>query len=202
MNKVLPLDFYRRPDVVQISRELLGKFLVTNFDGQRTAGMIVETEAYAGITDRASHAYNGRHTSRTRVMYRAGGVAYVYLIYGMYHLFNIITNREGVPHAVLIRALEPSEGLEVMMRRRGLSKPDARLTAGPGRLTQALDITTAHNGLELTGASIWLEDRGVNIRVQDIVAGPRVGVAYAGPDAQKPWRFRIKGNPWVSVSRG
>ncbi len=198
VNAVLPFSFYRRSDVVQISKELLGKFLVTEIDGRRTAGMIVETEAYAGITDRASHAYNGRHSNRTAVMYRAGGVAYVYLIYGMYHLFNIVTNAEGVPDAVLIRAVEPAEGVEIMLKRRKIKKIDYKLTAGPGRLTRALGITVAHTGVPLNEAPIWLEDRRVAVRDDDITAGPRIGVDYAGSHAELPWRFWIRGNPWVS----
>ncbi len=196
--KKLPQTFYSRPDVLQISKELLGKFIVSNFNGERTAGMIVETEAYAGETDKASHAYNGRKTQRTQIMYRDGGVAYVYLIYGIYHLFNIVTGSEDVPHAVLIRAVEPAEGTEIMLRRRGLAKVNHRLCGGPGLLTQALGITGAHTGLSLSGDTIWLEDRGLCINKDDISEGPRIGVDYAGEHAKLPWRFQIRDNIWVS----
>lgn len=194
----LSTDFYIRSDVLRLSREVLGKVIVTNFDNRRTAGMIVETEAYAGETDKASHAYNSRKTQRTEVLYRAGGVAYVYLIYGIYHLFNIVTGPAGTPHAVLIRAVEPLEGIDLMLQRRKHVKVTRRLCAGPGMLTQALGITSAYTGISLLGDNIWLEDRGIIIPDDMITTGPRVGVEYAGAHAKRPWRFRITANPWVS----
>ncbi len=197
----LPLSFYLRPDVVQISKELLGKFLITVFNNQLTAGMIVETEAYQGLTDRASHSFNGRYTARTRIMYQSGGVAYVYLIYGMHHLFNIVTNKRDIPDAVLVRALQPANGIEIMMRRRGLSSATSKLSNGPALLTRALGITSIHSGLSLLGQQIWLEDRGIVIAEKDILSGKRVGISYAGKDAQRLWRFRIKGNPWCSRAK-
>lgn len=195
--KRLSIDFFTGSDVVAISRELLGKFLITQIDGQRCGGMIVETEAYAGITDRASHAYKGRKTSRTGVMYRRGGLAYIYLVYGIHHLFNVVTNTEGIPDAVLIRAIEPTDNLPLMNQR----YPHHRLTAGPGRLTRALGITTALNGESLIDGRIWLEDRGMMINPQDITSGPRIGVAYAGEDAARSWRFCIRDHPWVSDAK-
>ena len=197
MSKI-PLSFYQREDVVQISRELLGKYLFTRIDGVVSGGLIVETEAYNGRTDKACHAYGGRRTQRTEIIYHAGGVAYVYLTYGIHYLFNIVTHQEGMADAILIRAIEPVEGLEVMMDRRGLTKPEKRLTAGPGVLTQALGIERDHYGLSLDGDVIWLEDRQTSVPEEKIVARPRVGIAYAEEDALLPWRFSIKDNPWVS----
>lgn len=198
---MLPEDFYTRKHVVQIAKDLLGKVLVTNFEGERTAGMIVETEAYAGVGDKASHAYGGRRTARTETMYSRGGVAYVYLCYGIHHLFNVVTNAEDIPHAVLIRAVEPLEGVDIMLARRGKPKLTPQLTAGPGAMSQALGINTRHTGLSLN-AHIIIEDRGIKIKPRDIIAGTRVGVAYAEEDAYMPYRFWIKGNPYVSKGRG
>lgn len=196
-------DFYRREDVVQISQELLGKFLVTEIDGVRTEGRIVETEAYRGPEDKASHAYGNRLTPRTRVMFGEGGHAYVYLCYGIHHLFNVVTAREGLPHAVLIRAVEPAGDVAPMLERRGMATLSHRLTAGPGSLSKALGIRTDHSGISLTeaGNPIWIEDRGDRIREEDILAGPRVGVDYAGECALWEWRFRVKNSKWTSLPR-
>jgi DNA-3-methyladenine glycosylase len=199
---VLPLSFYTREDVVRIARELLGKVLVTEFDGVRTAGMIVETEAYAGATDRASHAWNHRRTARTEVMYASGGVAYVYLCYGIHHLMNVVTHREDVPHAVLIRALEPLEGIEEMLLRRGKQSFHPSLTAGPGALSEALGIRTVHTGYSLLGPELFIEDRDIRVPARKTVASTRVGVSYAGPDALRPYRFYIAGNNFVSKGKG
>ena len=185
-------DFYQREDVLAISRDLLGKVLYTQFDGNLTSGIIVETEAYAGVTDQASHAYGGRRTKRTETMYAKGGFAYVYLCYGIHHLFNIVTNKENIPHAVLIRAIQPRDGIKIMLQRRNKKKVDQSLTAGPGSLTRALGITVKDSGTLLMDNLIWLEDQNINYTNQDILATPRVGVQYAGEDAQNPWRFQIK----------
>jgi DNA-3-methyladenine glycosylase len=198
---VLGNDFYRRSDVIQLGRELLGKVIVTRLNGHLTSGIITETEAYAGVTDRASHAWGGRLTERTKIMYEPGGVSYVYLCYGIHHLFNIITGPRGVPHAVLLRAVEPLDGLPAMLARRGMSQAKRNLTAGPGLLTRALGITVEHNGTDLTGDAIWLEDRGINVGGRQIMESARVGVHYAGEDAGNPWRFRIKNNPFTSPAR-
>ncbi|MCA8831761.1 DNA-3-methyladenine glycosylase [Hymenobacter pini] len=198
---VIPLDFYRRPDPVQIARDLLGKYLYTRIDGVLTGGRITETEAYAHVNDQACHSHLGRYTARTQIMYQPGGVAYVYLVYGRYALFNIITNEAGKADAVLIRGLEPTEGLPEMQLRRGLSQVQRNLTAGPGLLTQALGITTAHYGLDLTGPTIWLEDHHESIAAADIIASPRVGIDYAGEDAALPWRFRLRGSKWTSPAK-
>jgi len=191
----LPVDFYQGDDVLLISRELLGKVLCTNFHGKLTSGIIVETEAYAGVTDKASHAYGGRRTKRTETMYAKGGSAYVYLCYGIHQLFNIVTNKENIPHAVLIRAIQPRDGIEIMLQRRNKKKIDHTLTSGPGSLTRALGITVKNSGTFLMDNLIWLEDQNINYTNQDILATPRVGVQYAGKDTQNPWRFQIENNP-------
>lgn len=198
MKKKLPRSFYLRNDVVSISRELIGKFLVTSIRGKLTSGMIVETEAYNGVEDRASHAFNGRRTQRTEIMYGIGGTAYVYLCYGIHHLFNVVTNRQDIPHAVLIRAIEPAEGIETMLERRKKTKLDFSLTAGPGSLSQAMGITTALSGISLLENTVWIEDRGVFIPSNKIASGRRIGVDYAGAHAKRPWRFTLKESPWIS----
>ena len=194
----LQADFYQREDVLAISQDLLGKVLYTQFDGNLTSGIIVETEAYAGVTDQASHAYDGRRTKRTETMYLSGGAVYVYLCYGIHHIFNIVTNKENIPHAVLIRAIQPRDGIKIMLQRRNKKKEDQSLTAGPGSLAQALGITVKDSGTLLMGNFIWLEDQNINYTNQDILASPRVGVQYAGKDAHNPWRFQVKNSPWVS----
>ena len=196
----IPRAFYTRPDVVAISRELVGKFLCTRIDGVLTAGMIVETEAYHGLNDKACHAHLKR-TKRTEIMYAEGGCAYVYLIYGMHALFNIVTNSDGLADAVLVRAIEPTDGLAEMLLRRNLPAPGPRVTAGPGLVTKALGISTRHYGTDLTGNLIWLEDRGVQVADEQLLASPRVNVDYAGEDALLPWRFRLKGSPWTSKAK-
>lgn len=199
----LTQQFYLREDVVRISRELLGKYLVTEFDGRRTAGKIVETEAYRGPDDKACHAYGNRYTKRTKVMFARGGHAYVYLCYGVHHLFNVVTARENMPQAVLIRAIEPVENTEWMLKRRGFTKIKPQLTAGPGVLTKALGVSTRHTGLNLTESSspIWIEDWGQDIGEENIIASPRVGVAYAEECALWPWRFRVKDSKWTSRAK-
>lgn len=198
----LPPSFYTRKDVVKIARDLLGKVIVTNINGIHTTGMIVETEAYAGVEDRAAHSFGGRLTERTKVMYMEGGVSYVYLCYGIHHLFNVITGAEGTPTGVLIRAVEPLEGIEDMLLRRNKEKFTPALTAGPGAMSAALGIHTALTGTHLHSDSIYIEDRGIKIKPSDIVSATRVGVAYAGDDALLPYRFYIKGNKFVSKSKG
>ncbi|WP_299984687.1 DNA-3-methyladenine glycosylase [uncultured Pontibacter sp.] len=191
-------DFYTRPDVVQVAQDLLGKYLYTNHDGILTGGIIVETEAYSGTNDKACHAHMNRRTQRTEIMYHEGGVAYVYLVYGMYNLFNIITNVEGQADAVLVRAIEPTEGIEEMLLRRNMATPKPNLTAGPGVLSIALSINRSHYGETLTGDTIWIEDKGIAVPAEGIAIGPRIGIDYAGEDALLPWRFWLKDNKWVS----
>lgn len=188
---ILAADFYLRDDVVRISRDLLGKVLCTRVHGKLTKAIITETEAYAGVTDKASHAYGDRRTKRTEPMYGPGGTAYVYLCYGIHHLFNVVTNEEGVPHAVLIRAGNPVSGLETMLRRRNREKADKKLMPGPGTVAQALAITTDMTGTDLRGKKIWIEDHGIVIQESEISARPRVGVDYAEEDAARLYRFIV-----------
>lgn len=199
---ILPDSFYQRPDVVAIAKELLGKVVVTNFEGQYTSGLIVETEAYRGAADKASHAFGNRRTNRTEVMYGHGGVAYVYLCYGIHHLFNVVTNIEDVPHAILVRAVEPLEGIDIMLERRRKEKLQPNLTAGPGAMSEALGIKTKHTGLNLQGPEIYIEDRGIKIPLSQLISATRVGVAYAQEDALLPYRFYIKDNKYVSKGKG
>lgn len=184
----LKRDFYLSDDVIALGRKLLGKYLFTNIDGKLTGGMIIETESYKGPEDRASHAYNNRRTKRTEVMFHKGGICYVYLCYGIHHLLNVVTNIEGIPHAILIRAIKPLFGLDIMINRR--KKNDLKtLTSGPGSVATALGIDMSLNAAPLTSDLIWIEDRGA-VR-KKIEAGPRIGIDYAGSDALLPWRFRL-----------
>ena len=187
----LSRDFYLRDDVVAIGCDLLGKVLCTRFNGELTKAIIVETEAYAGVTDKASHAYGDRRTRRTEPIYGQGGTAYVYLCYGLHHLFNVVTNQAEIPHAVLIRAGIPMSGTERMLKRRNKAKADKTLLAGPGSLAKALGITTDHTGISLMNGHIWIEDQDVEIIADSVRVGPRVGVDYAGDDALRPYRFRL-----------
>ena len=199
--KKVDLSFYQRSDVLQIGQELLGKFLFTHFDGVTTGGMIVETESYKGAEDKACHAYENRKTPRTEVMFANGGIAYVYLCYGVHHLFNVVTHGEGTPHAILIRAIEPFRGIELMLKRRKKQKLERAVTAGPGALTQALGIKRHHSGESLIGSSIWLEDHNISITPDQILASPRVGIAYAKEHATLPWRFRLRESRWTSIAK-
>ena len=193
-------EFYERSNVLLISRELLGKVLCTNFNGKLTSGIIVETEAYAGVIDKASHAYNNKKTNRTKIMYDSGGVAYIYLCYGMHHLFNVITNSKNIPHAILIRAIEPINGIETMLTRRNKKNKDYTLTSGPGSLTKALGITINDSGKSLLSNLIWIENQK-NINENNVISSPRVGIQYAKDDISNPWRYRIKNNPWTSPAK-
>lgn len=203
MKKILTKSFYTREDVVQVSRDLLGKFLVTKFNGQLTAGKIVETEAYRAPDDKACHAYNNRRTERTEVMFAEGGITYVYLIYGMYHLFNVVTAKKDMAHAVLIRGIEPVDNVDVMLERRNFTKLKNNLTDGPGKLTMALGINKLHTGLSLVKrkSPIWIEDRGISFSEKNIIASPRVRVDYAEECALWNWRFRVKDSKWTSKDK-
>lgn len=192
----LPREFYTRRSVLEVARGLLGQVLVVPArDGTRVSGVIVETEAYRGPEDRASHAFAGRRTGRTETMYAVGGTAYVYFVYGMYHQFNVVTNAAGIPHAALVRALEPREGSSLMGRRRG-GGPATSLTSGPGKLCMALGIDRRLDGADLLGDRVWIEAGGGP--PPPIRAGPRIGIDYAGPWAVRRWRFWIAGSPFVS----
>lgn len=192
----LTRSFFLHDDVVELSRKLLGKKLCSNINGIFTSGIIVEAEAYNGRTDRACHAYK-RRTMRTEVMYQEGGIAYVYLCYGIHYLFNIVTNKKDTADAILVRALQPVEGIETMLSRRNMNKLEKRLTSGPGTLTIALGIEKVHNGLSLLENEIYIEDAD-ELQDDQVIATTRIGVDYAGDDARLPWRFYIKDNEWVS----
>ena len=202
--KKLPIDFYQRPNVLQIAKELLGKILVTKWDGpngyrDETCGRIVEVEAYHGKIDKASHASGGRRTIRNEIMYGDGGFAYVYLCYGIHHLFNVVTNKKETPHAILIRALEPIKGIDVMLERTNKPKLDNTLTRGPGNVSKALGISfKQHSGHSLLSKELFIADDGFIFNKKDLASSPRIGVDYAGEDAKLPYRLFIKGNPFVS----
>lgn len=194
----LPHSYYSNQDVLFIAQDLLGKVLFTELNGETTAGIIVETEAYFGVKDKASHAYGGRRTDRTEILYNSGGVSYVYLCYGIHHLFNIVTSVEGDPHAVLVRAVEPLIGKEIIELRRNMPASKSAISAGPGSAAKALGIDKSFNKKDLTENEIWIEDHGISYTKDEIVTGPRIGVAYAQEDALLPWRFFVKGNKYVS----
>lgn len=196
--KKLAIDFYDRKDVVLIAKELLGKLLVTNFDGEKTIGRIVETEAYVAINDKASHAFGGKRTARNEHMYSAAGISYVYICYGMHHLFNIVTNVKDVPDAVLIRALEPVKGIDIMLQRTGKIKLDNTLTRGPGNVGRAMGINKQHSGSNLLGKELFVAADGTSYPESAVGASKRIGVDYAGDHALLPYRFYIKGNKYVS----
>jgi len=192
----LEQSFYQRRDVTRIARELLGKGLFTRQGGKTSGGIIVETEAYSN-TERGCHAYQNRMTNRNEIMFGEGGHAYVYLCYGIHNLFNVVTNGEGEADAVLIRALEPVEGLQLMKARMKV-KNDNRITSGPGKLTKALGIDRRLNGQPLWSRDLWLEDLGSRIGKDQIVMSARIGIDYAGSDALLPWRFTLRDNLWIS----
>lgn len=187
-------EFYTRDDVVGVARDLLGKVLVTRSGNITTSGIITEAEAYAGIADRASHAYGGRRTARTAVMYSRGGVAYVYLCYGVHSLFNVVTNRQGIPDAVLVRSILPLSGEDHMIKRMGYGDGKKLTGIGPGVVSRAMGIHFSQSGTDLLGDTIWIEDHGIRVPSRLIMAGPRVGVEYAAADALLPYRFRVDHN--------
>jgi DNA-3-methyladenine glycosylase len=191
----LPREFYLHPDVVQVARDLLGKYLCTVIDGKFTSGVICETEAYEGVTDRASHAYGGRRTKRTEIMYMQGGTAYVYLCYGIHSLFNVVTNAVDIPHAVLIRGIFPAEGREIMLERTGKRAIGPKFGIGPGNVSKAMGIHYSHSGIDLVNGNleerIWIEDKGTTPAESSIKISARIGVDYAGKDAGRPYRFEL-----------
>lgn len=198
MPKSLSKTYFENPDVVFLAKDLIGKQLSTHIDGVVTSGIITETEAYAGQGDKACHAHLGKFTKRTKVMYEPGGIAYVYLCYGIHHLFNVVTNTRGHADAVLIRAIEPTQGIHIMQKRRGKSKLDKSLSAGPGNLTKALGISKIHNQSSVVGDAIQIENtENKNI---SLVETTRIGIDYAGEDAKLPWRFYDNNSKFVSVT--
>jgi len=196
--KKLPVSFYKRKDVVAIAKELLGKIIVTHFNGVLTSGRIVETEAYVAHIDKASHAFGGRRTARNEHMYGNAGTAYVYICYGMHQMFNIVTNEKDIPDAVLIRAVEPMEGVNTMLKRTGKQKIDFTLTKGPGNVGKALGIFKKHSGLHLLDDEIYIVDDGFKLKENEIGVSGRIGVASAGADSLLPYRFYVRGNKYVS----
>lgn len=191
-------DYYLNEDVIGLAKDLLGKVLYTQIDGKISAGIIVETEAYFGVKDKASHAHGGRRTARTETMFAQGGIAYVYLCYGMHNLFNVVTSAKDNPNAVLIRAIEPLIGIEFIEERRKMNRSKSAISAGPGSAAKALGIDKTFNTKNLNGDEIWIEDHKINFLSNQIAAMPRVGVAYAQEHALLPLRFFVKGNRYVS----
>ena len=198
MIEKLSQSYFISNNVLKIARNLLGKILCSNINNQLTTGKIVEVEAYLGINDKASHSYNNKRTKRTGPMFEKGGIAYVYLCYGIHYLFNVVVGEKNNPCAILIRGIEPVNGVDVMLKRRDLNNFKNELTNGPGKLTQALGITTQINTESLLGNKIWIEDYSIHIDKKDILSSSRIGVDYAGDDAKLPYRFYIKNNKWVS----
>lgn len=194
----IPVDFFDRDDVVSIAKELIGKILLTNFDNVITSGRIVETEAYLAFSDKASHSYNGRRTAKNEHMYSAPGTVYVYICYGMHQMMNIVTNKKDIPDAVLIRALEPLEGIETMLERSGKIKVDHTLTKGPGNVGRSLGIHKKHSGELIHSGHIFLLEDGNTFTEDNIVCSKRIGVESAGAHRLLPYRFYVKGNKNVS----
>ena len=188
-------DFYRR-STLTVARELLGQRLVKILDGQRLSGLIVEVEAYIGEDDAACHAACGR-TPRNEAMYGSPGHAYVYFIYGMHHCLNVVTEEEGFPAAVLIRALEPLEGLEIMRRYRS-GRPDRELTNGPAKLCQALAIDRGFNGVDLCTGEVLFIEEGRMVAQEEVGTSPRIGIKADELAMSVPWRFYLQGNAFVS----
>ncbi len=196
--KKIPLSFYKRKDVVAIARELLGKIVFTNFDGLITSGRIIETEAYVAHVDKASHSFGGRRTAKNEHMYASPGTAYVYICYGMHQMLNVVTNDKDVPDAVLIRAVEPLEGIDIMLQRTGKERLDFTLTKGPGNVGKALGIFKMHSGLHLLDEKIYLADDGFKLKENEVGISKRIGVESAFPDSELPYRFYVRGNKFVS----
>lgn len=196
--KKLPLSFYSRKDVLTIAREMLGKVVYTNIDGKLTSGRVVETEGYVGMVDKASHAFGGRRTSKNEHMYHAPATAYIYVCYGVHQMLNIVTNEKDIPDAVLIRAIEPIDGLEIMSQRTGKSEQDPTITRGPGNVGKALGIHKRNSGIHLLDDVIYLMDDGVELPKNSIGVSSRIGVGSAGDDALLPYRYYVKGNVYVS----
>ena len=193
----LPKSFYQRDDTLAIARELIGKLLMTNIGGELTGGIIIETEAYQGPGDRGSHAFNNKRTPRNEVMYSEGGQVYMYICYGIHDMLNVVTGKAGTPHAILIRAIEPTVGLEIIKKRRNLYNQPYRLCQGPGSLAKALGLNKTHNQLDIEGDMVWIEDAG-SFPEDQILATARVGMNFEGPYKIIPWRFILKDNKYVS----
>lgn len=197
---ILPRSYYLSEDVVGLSKDLLGKHLISNVNGKKSSGIIVETEAYRAPDDKACHAYANKKTPRTETMFAIGGTSYVYICYGIHNLFNVVTGPKDIAHAILIRAIEPIEGKTMMEKRRKMSIDRKESCNGPGKFTRCMNITKEQNGINLTSkkSALWIEDHGLKMSANEIIEGPRVGMATAEECSHWPWRFRIKNNPWTS----
>ena len=196
--KKLPYSFYDRDDVIGIARELLGKVILTNINGKKTSGRIVETEAYVAFIDKASHSYKGKKTARNEHMYSAPGTAYIYICYGLHQMMNVVTNKEGIPDAILIRAIEPLSGVQLMQQRTGKATIDYTITRGPGNVGKALGISKNHSGFLLLDDTIYIYDDGFSLNGLEVGTSKRIGVESAGKDGLLPYRFYVKGNKYVS----
>jgi len=194
----LPETYYLHHDVVFLAKDLIGKYLFTKIDGQLCGGIISETEAYKGVEDRACHAFGGRRTPRNEMMYAQGGVAYVYLCYGVHPLLNVVTNQKDTPDAILIRAIHATHGEELMLKRTGKPQMTPQVTDGPGKVTKALGITLSDNGESFQSKRIWIEDRDFDLSKMEILNTPRIGVNYAGEDTMLPYRFKLP-NPRIRL---
>lgn len=199
--KRLTQAFYDRTDVVKIARELLGKVVVTNINNRLTSGRIVETEAYVAFIDKASHSFGGKRTTKNEHMYAAAGTTYIYICYGIHQMLNFVTNKSGIPDAVLIRAVEPLKGVDIMAERTGKKESDYSITKGPGNVGKALGVFKHMSGIHLTDNQIYVCDDGFNIEDAGIGVSERIGVGGAGKDARLPYRFYIKNNHYVSGKR-
>jgi DNA-3-methyladenine glycosylase len=196
--KKLPIVFYQRFNVLDVAQELLGKIIVTNINGIKTTARIVETEAYIGITDKASHSYAGKRTQRNEHMYGPAGISYVYICYGMHYLFNVVTNKKNIPDAVLVRAAEPIEGIEEMLLRTNKTRVDFTLSKGPGNMSKALGINKTHSGISLNGNQIFIADDGYVLSKELVGKSKRIGIDGAGEAKDYPYRFFIRENKYVS----
>lgn len=201
MIKKIPLSFYDRTDVILIAKELLGKIVVTQINGKRTSGRIVETEAYVAVVDKASHSFGGRRTPKNEHMYDGPGTAYIYICYGLHQMLNVVTNKKDIPDAILIRAVEPMEGIDIMLERRNKKALDPTLTRGPGNVGKALGVNTTMSGFSLRDDKVILYEDGYIPEESVIGVSPRIGVDGAGEDAHLPYRFYIRGNVYVSGKR-
>lgn len=188
---LLPPNFFLQKDVIKIAQSLLGCYLFTCIEGQISGGIIIETEAYKAENDKANHAYGGKKTKKNAMMFEEGGIAYIYLCYGMHCLLNFVTNAKNIPDAVLIRSIYPTHGLELMQKRTKKNRATPSITDGPGKLTKALGIDISQNGASLCSNTLWIEDRGLKTSPDKIIASPRIGIDYAGDDALLPYRFNL-----------
>ena len=199
----LERSFYERNTLI-VAKELLGCILVHITPEGVTKGRIVETEAYMGPEDKGAHSYRGRHTPRMDPLYKTGGFAYIYQLHGYNYCINVVTQKENTPQAVLIRALEPVEGLELMARRRKIDITDIKksklknLTNGPSKLCQAMNINTSQNGIDLCGDEVFITNHAGLRSNEEIIAAPRIHIDYAEEYRDKLWRFLLRGNIFVS----